>query len=366
MLDGPTESETETDTPWLLWEGGERTFPLGLVASSGSSGKEQEEEAASAAEMDVVPTDEAEENAAATAAAGGGDEARDEEAFSRLASADADESTAAAAAAASSSSSSYSSMETDAPAGRISYRGLVRVLVYQCDRPHRDYRRAAVAGLAELSLAFPGADVWSLGEETLVRLAGGRELASSSTSSGDAGGGSGVDHVLRARAIEALGALFPPAVTASAYQTQKAALPWLLPMLLARAGFTVWSLRQAVFRAMRRVVERIHVSTASEKDGSGGSSDLGPTLLTGAVVEKVVGSCLQGGGLGDGKYHQVRVAALEVLLALIKRPEADARLVLAPQSERVLAALDKVVAQDAHPPVVMLATEARALLRART
>lgn len=55
---------------------------------------------------------------------------------------------------------------------------------------------------------------------------------------------------------------------------------------------------------------------------------------------------------------------MEVLLALVKRREAEAWLVLAPQQERILAALDRCVA-DSQPAVVLLATEARAHYQAR-
>jgi hypothetical protein len=63
----------------------------------------------------------------------------------------------------------------------------------------------------------------------------------------------------------------------------------------------------------------------------------------------------------DAKYHQVREVAIDVLLSLIKRPEMEVRVALVPQSERMVAALDKVVT-DSNPGVVRLAMEAKALL----
>jgi hypothetical protein len=275
------------------------------------------------------------------------EEARDEEEFQRIA--EAAEAAEAAAPA---------PMEMDAGAGaggKVSYHGLVRVLVAQCQRPHRDYRRAAVAALTDLALAFPNADALALAEGALRRLMG---------EQGEEEDG-GMDHVLRARAVEALGALFPPVIVAasspsSVHATQQEVLPWLLPALLSRASYTVWSLRQAVFRALKRVAERIYVPSDEKEDG--GLSGL-PTLLTGGMVDSVVTACLQG-GLGDLKFHQVRAAAIDVLLALVKRREAEARLVLAPQQERILAALDKCLG-DSQPAVVLLATEARAHYQAR-
>jgi hypothetical protein len=85
--------------------------------------------------------------------------------------------------------------------GRVSVRGLLRVLLSQCQRSHRDYRRSALLCLSTLALAFPEVqDMLALSEATLRGFArigeGGEEEE-------------GVDQVARARAVEALGAVFP-------------------------------------------------------------------------------------------------------------------------------------------------------------
>lgn len=85
--------------------------------------------------------------------------------------------------------------------GRVSVRGLLRVLLSQCQRSHRDYRRSALLCLSTLALAFPELpDMLALSEGTLRGFArigeGGEEEE-------------GVDQVARARAVEALGAVFP-------------------------------------------------------------------------------------------------------------------------------------------------------------
>jgi hypothetical protein len=186
------------------------------------------------------------------------------------------------------------------------------VLVAQCGRPHRDYRRAALGSLTELALAFPDADAWALAAPTLRRLAGEEEgtagaAAAMVVDDTSGGGGGGIDHVLRARAVEALGALFPPVALPGgrgAHATQRTALPWLLPALLSRATYTVWSLRQAVFKALRRVAERVYIQGDEVEEHGGWGGELPPTLLTSAMVEAVVGACLQ--GVGDLKFHQVR------------------------------------------------------------
>lgn len=85
--------------------------------------------------------------------------------------------------------------------GKVSVRGLLRVLLSQCQRSHRDYRRSALLCLSTLALAFPDLqDMLALSEATLRGFArigeGGEEEE-------------GVDQVARARAVEALGAVFP-------------------------------------------------------------------------------------------------------------------------------------------------------------
>jgi hypothetical protein len=277
----------------------------------------------------------------------------------------------------SSSSSSSSTTTTTTTTTKLSYRGLVRVLVEQCHRSHRDYRRAAVQCLMDLAVVFPQFNVLEMTQETLIKMAGGVELVSGGGGEGGREGGE-VDHVLRAWAVEALGALFPPtaATTAaaagatvgaaevcdlSAYNTQKEALGWLLPMLLSRATFSVWSLRRAVYKALRLIMHRIYVRPDATTSTSTSTSyeQLPPSLLTGAIVEKVISASLK--GVEDAKYHQVREVAIDVLLSLIKRPEMEVRVALVPQSERMVAALDKVVT-DSNPGVVRLAMEAKALL----
>jgi hypothetical protein len=80
---------------------------------------------------------------------------------------------------------------------------LVRVLLEQCQRPHREYRWAAIMSLTQLAQAFPGVDVMATVEPTLRGLAGmGTEAAEPVA-----------DLVAKARAIEALGAFFPVAVS---------------------------------------------------------------------------------------------------------------------------------------------------------
>jgi hypothetical protein len=371
---------------WLLWEKGARTFPPALLG--GGKAEEEPSEAVAAAVEDeaeagaVAPMEEEAETAAAGSAV---DATRDEEAFTRIAAEAADAvdgptpppaAAAAAAVVAEAEAEGAVPMEMSSGGeGRVSYHGLVRALVAQCQRPHRDYRRAALGSLTELALAFPNADAFALAQEPLRALIG--EAGDGQQQLQQQGMEGGVDHVLRARAVEALGALFPPVpvgggggvpggasssslAAVSAHATQQAALSWLLSALLSRATYTVWSLRQAVFRALRRVAERVHV----RGDIDDGDNSLLPTLLTGAMVDAVVGACLQG-GLGDLKFHQVRAAAVEVLLALVKRREGEARVVLAPQQERILVALDKCVAGDSQPAVVLLATEAAAHFRAR-
>lgn len=299
---------------WLLWEKGERSFPPALMGRAG--GKEAEAEAEveeEGAAMEVMeapaalaPGEEAAEAASAVAAT----EARDEDEFRRIAEEDAK---AEAAPTATAPDAAAMQVEGSGAGGGnlLSYHGLVRVLVAQCGRPHRDYRRAALGSLTELALAFPDADAWALAAPTLRRLAGEEEGAAAMAvddTSGVGGGSGGIDHVLRARAVEALGALFPPVLALpggrGAHATQRVALPWLLPALLARATYTVWSLRQAVFKALRRVAERVYVRGDEAEEHGGGGGELPPTLLTSAVVEAVVGACLQ--GVGDLKFHQVR------------------------------------------------------------
>ena len=298
--------------------------------------------------------------------------------------------TSVAAVSSSSTSSSSTSSTSSSGSSKLSYRGLVRVLVEQCHRSHRDYRRAAVQCLMDLAVVFPQFNVLEMTQKTLIKMAGGVELVS-----GGAGGEGGreggeVDHVLRAWAVEALGALFPQCVTTataaattaataataaataevcdlSAYNTQKEALGWLLPMLLSRVTFSVWSLRRALYKALRVIMQRIYVrpdatsssSCSQEQQQQQQQQQLPPSLLTGAIVEKVISASLK--GVEDAKYHQVREVAIDVLLSLIKRPEVEVRVALIPQSERMVQALDKVVT-DSNPGVVRLAMEAKALL----
>jgi hypothetical protein len=196
-----------------------------------------------------------------------------------------------------------------------------------------------------------------------------------------------VDHVLRAWAVETLGASFPPCVVVTAataataatagaaataevydicaYNTQKEALGWLLRMLLSRATYSVWSLRRAVYKALRVIMQRIYVRP--DADGNTNISrstlvqqqQLPPSLLTGATVEKVISASLK--GIEDAKYYQIREVAIDVLLSLIKRPEMEVRVALIPQSERMAMNLENVV-MDSNPGVVRLAMEAKALL----
>jgi hypothetical protein len=71
------------------------------------------------------------------------------------------------------------STTTDSIANRkLSYRGLVRVLVEQCHRAHRDYQRAAVQCLMDLAVAFPQFNVLEMTQDTLIKMAGGLELVS--------------------------------------------------------------------------------------------------------------------------------------------------------------------------------------------
>lgn len=348
------EGEGGEEGAWLLWEKGERVFPPALLGEGGK-GEQRGEEAGG-----VAPMEEDAEAEAAQAVA----ETRDEEEFQRIAE-DAANVANGAVATAIATATPMEIGGVAAGGGRISYHGVVRMLALQCQRPHRDYRRAAVKALTDLALAFPDADAFALGEGPLRGLMEEEEGEDGSV-------GAGVDHVLRARAVEALGALFSPVPPspaaptssgarqrAAAHATQQGALPWLLPALFSRATYTVWSLRQAVFKALRRVAERAYV----HEDDNDSPGDALPTLLSSASVDAIVGACLQ--GVGDPKFHQVRAAAVEVLLALVKRREGEARLVLAPQVERVLAALDRLVAGDSQPAVVLLATEARAHFQAR-
>lgn len=398
---------------WLFWEeggggAGRGYFPPGLlrVAEEGEEGGRKEEGGDDVWEglaVGVTPAAEASEAA----------EGRDEEAFGRLVREDAEDQAinkegkaslvqgaALSEIAASGCLASLSPRGEDlaAPAATgqdptddglhsLSYRGLIRVLTDQCRRPHRDYRRAAVQAIMELASAFPSLDVLESVRETLVLMAGGLEASvgvescnyNKETVAGRAG--SEVDHVLRAWAVEALGACFPPsppmlvqgdqATSCPAYLTQKESLPWLLPMLLSRSSFSVWSLRRAVHKALKRVMERVYVrpdaNSASFPKDSGScnqvqpSADLAPlpSLLTGSVVDRVISAAIQ--GVGDAKYHQVREVAIDVLLALIKRPEMEVHVSLMPHSDRIMSALEKVV-HDQNPEVVRLAMEARALL----
>jgi len=398
---------------WLWWEEGKGgVFPPGLLRVE----KEEEgmvvvgEEKEGGLEGGVVAEVPAVEGSEAA-------EQRDEEAFTRLVEeegggaevssasassssgsnamevvllAEAAPTTSVAAVSSSSTSSSSTSSTSSSGSSKLSYRGLVRVLVEQCHRSHRDYRRAAVQCLMDLAVVFPQFNVLEMTQKTLIKMAGGVELVS-----GGAGGEGGreggeVDHVLRAWAVEALGALFPQCVTTataaattaataataaataevcdlSAYNTQKEALGWLLPMLLSRVTFSVWSLRRALYKALRVIMQRIYVrpdatsssSCSQEQQQQQQQQQLPPSLLTGAIVEKVISASLK--GVEDAKYHQVREVAIDVLLSLIKRPEVEVRVALIPQSERMVQALDKVVT-DSNPGVVRLAMEAKALL----
>lgn len=290
----------------------------------------------------------------------------------------------------SSNSSTNPNPNTNTGTRKLSYRGLVRVLVEQCHRSHRDYRRAAVQCLMDLAVALPQFNVLEMTQETLIKMAGGIELMS-----GGGGGergegregveGGEVDHVLRAWAVEALGTFFPSCVVATAaiaatagaaptaeaynvsvYNTQKDALGWLLRMLLSRATYSVWSLRRAVYKALRLIMQRIYVRPDADSRTDTCISTpaqqqqrLPPSLLTGATIEKVISASLK--GIEDAKYHQIREVATDVLLSLIKRPEMEVRVALIPQSERMAMTLEKVV-MDSNPGVVRLAMEAKALL----
>lgn len=139
---------------------------------------------------------------------------------------------------------------------------------------------------------------------------------------------------------------------AAAYAQQQEALSWLLPGLLPRLTYAVWSFRLAAYQCLRRIMERLYVR-------SDGSAALGPSLLSSAVVEKVIGACEV--GLGDAKYVQVREAALGVLLALVKRPEMEARFAYLPHADQMDRLLSRAKT-DNQPSVVMLAVEITGLL----
>lgn len=338
----PEMVDVAAPASWLFSINGVTSFPPGLLRAGDED--VEEDEAAGQASMVVEAPAETEAPATEASEAGAEPEQRDEEAFSRLV----NEDDSAAMDVVVGSIGDDTATSSSSGDKKLSYRGLVRVLVEQCSRSHRDYRRSAVQCLMDLSLAFPAVDVLGMAQETLIKMAGGLELDSTQ-------GGEGVDHVLRAWAVEALAALFPPLSDEDSYTTQKDALVWLLPMLLSRATFAIWSLRRAVYKSLRRVMERLYV----RPDPGPSTTTTYPSLLTGAVADKVVAACLK--GVEDAKYHQVREAAIDVLLALIKRTEVEARVAIVPQSERMGSGLDRVL-KDSQPGVVRLAMEAKALL----
>ncbi|OQR92883.1 hypothetical protein ACHHYP_03131 [Achlya hypogyna] len=149
------------------------------------------------------------------------------------------------------------------------------------------------------------------------------------------------------RMLEALAAWWPPTpVEADAgIAAQAAVLAWLAGEMLATPAYHVWSVREAVFGCLARVVATVD----------------GRVFANRQAVALVVEACLGDDGMRDAKYAAVRKAATAVLVALCGRDGPLPVAVLVYKEDMALAAA--ALAEEPEPTVCLVASQLLLALR---
>jgi hypothetical protein len=107
------------------------------------------------------------------------------------------------------------------------------------------------------------------------------------------------------------------AFSAAAYATQVAHGEWLTTKLCDSVVGAAWLVRVAVLSSLRRVCDVIYAGDGGVDDAM---TDAAPSVLTPPLLARVVAAVDT--SLRDGKYAKVRVAAVNVFIALLQRARA--------------------------------------------
>jgi hypothetical protein len=142
---------------------------------------------------------------------------------------------------------------------------------------------------------------------------------------------------------------------AAAYELQREAISAVVVPLLQRLTLSAWNIRLAALSTLQQVARRLYLRPSAGEEGAGGVSP-GPSLLTGAAVESLIGGAAQ--GLADHKYAVVRAAAVGVLVAVLARQGVEARIAVTPFTERIEELVARAIVDDAAE-VMRAATQAR-------